>query len=87
MIKEDPIETAIMRMNDREMEARDKGFCFASGRKYGASFMRALHERAMLDPDAPNAIVFTSDCCYETHSPREACKKDKPGKHLRMEPK
>jgi len=35
MIKEDPIETEIMRMNDREMEARAKGFCFASGRKFG----------------------------------------------------
>ncbi len=57
----------------------------ASGRKYGASFVRALKERAMLDPDAPNAIVFPSDCCYETHSPREACKKDTPAKHLRME--
>ncbi len=57
----------------------------ASGRKYGASFVRALKERSMLDPDAPNAIVFTSDCCYETHSPREACKKEEPGKHLRME--
>lgn len=84
---EDPIETEIMRMTDREMEAREKGFCFASGRKYGASFVRALKERSMLDPDAPDAVVFTSDCCYETHSPREACKKDAPGKHLRMEPK
>lgn len=26
----DPIETEIMRMNEREMEAREKGFCFAS---------------------------------------------------------
>lgn len=57
----DPIETAIMRMNDREMEARAKGFCFASGRKYGASFMRALRERSMLDPDAPGAIVVATD--------------------------
>ncbi len=35
MKSQDPIETKIMRMNDREMEARDKGFCFASGRKFG----------------------------------------------------
>lgn len=69
-----------------ESEAKkQKTTIIASGRKYGASFVRALKERSMLDPDAPNAIVFTSDCCYETHSPREACKKDTPVKHLRME--
>lgn len=62
-----------------------KKITIASGRKYGASLVRALQERSMLDPNAPDAIVFTSDCCYETHSPREACKKDEAGKHLRME--
>ena len=31
-----------------------------SGRNYGASLMRALHERSMLDPDAPNAIAVPS---------------------------
>lgn len=46
-------------MNDRVTEARANRFCFASGRKYGASFMRALKERSMLDPDAPDAIVAT----------------------------
>lgn len=35
--------------------------CFASGRNYGASFMRALKERSMLDPDAPDAIVVATD--------------------------
>lgn len=35
--------------------------CFASGRNYGASFMRALKERSMLDPDAPDAIVAATD--------------------------
>lgn len=61
MINKDPIETEIMRMNDRETEARANRFCFASGRKYGASFMRALKERSMLDPDAPDAIVAATD--------------------------
>lgn len=42
-----------------------------SGRNHGASFMRALHERAMLDPDAPNAIGFTSNAA---------------SRYLRMEP-
>lgn len=69
-----------------ESEAmKTKTTIIASGRKYGASFVRALRERAMLDPDAPDAIVLPSDCCYEIHSPREACKKDEPSKHLRME--
>ena len=61
MKMEDPIETAIMRMNDRETEARANWICFASSRKYGASFMRALKERSMLDPDAPDAIVVATD--------------------------
>lgn len=29
MIQQDPIETRIMQMSEREMEAREKGFCFA----------------------------------------------------------
>ncbi len=29
------------------------------------SLVRALKERSMLDPDAPNAIVFTSDAASE----------------------
>lgn len=44
MRAEDPIETEIMRMNDREMEARAKGFCFASGRKLGKSFAARAEE-------------------------------------------
>lgn len=31
-----------------------------SGRSYGVSLMRALHERSMLDPDAPDAIAVPS---------------------------
>lgn len=61
MKMEDPIETAIMRMNDRETEARANWICFASSRKYGASLMRALKERSMLDPDAPDAIAVATD--------------------------
>ena len=39
----------------------EASICFASGRNYGASFMRALKERSMLDPDAPDAIAVATD--------------------------
>lgn len=41
--------------------AKESAVVFSSGRKYGASFIRALKERSMLDPDAPDAIVVARD--------------------------
>lgn len=48
MRPEDPIETEIMRMNEREMEAREKGFCFADEQQTITDFshLHALEERA-----------------------------------------
>jgi len=48
----------------------------ASGRNHGASFMRALHERAMLDPDAPSAIVFTSASKYLRMEPMKCTRNE-----------
>ena len=61
-------ESEVVREITKELNAAEQAAAIRTAaealmsvRKYGARFMRALKERSMLDPDAPDAIAVATD--------------------------